>query len=404
MGTARNLVVYFVAFLTGDGASQVLQVAVGWSVYGIHHSAFELGLVGLVGFMPSLLLVFVAGHVVDRYNRKGIVIAAALVEALAAFAFAALAFAHVRDLWAMLAVIFALGIGRAFGSPAESTILVNMVETGDYMRVQSRYSSLREIVVIAGPAVGGALVAVSDIAAFVTAGALTVISVAAFTLVEVRAAVRDPAEELDPGSALDGLRFIFSRPIVLGAISLDLFAVLFGGANALLPIYADQILHAGPIGFGMLRSASGLGASVMAIALSKYTPSRNVGRTLLVNVAAFGVAMLVFAFSRNLWLSIAALAASGAFDMVSVVIRRGLVTLNTPDAMRGRVNAVESVFIGASGQLGSFESGTVAQFLGPIASVALGGAATLVIVVAWSLGFPALRRSDRLVEAVPVPL
>ena len=212
-------------------------------------------------------------------------------------------------------------------------------------------------------------------------------------LVQVRPQVRDPADELDPGSALDGLRFIVSRPIVLGAISLDLFAVLFGGANALLPIYADQILHAGPIGFGMLRSASGLGASVMAIALSKWTPHRHVGRTLLLNVAAFGCAMLVFAFSRNLWLSIAALALSGAFDMVSVVIRRGLVTLNTPDAMRGRVNAVESVFIrriGTNWVRSSPEP--VAQFLGPVASVAtrrrLANAAR-DLSARGQLGFPA---------------
>jgi MFS family permease len=387
---------YFVAFLMGDGASQVQMVAVGWTVYGIHHRAFDLGLVGLVMFVPSLLLVFVAGHAVDCYDRKQIVIAAAVVEAITSLVLAGLAFAHVRDLGIMLAVIFALGVGRAFGSPAESTILVNMVEPADYMRVQARYSSVREIVVIAGPAVGGALVAISDVTAFAVAGMMTLVSVAAFALVHVRATVRGIGEELDAGSALDGLRFIVSRPIVLGAISLDLFAVLFGGANALLPIYADQILHVGALGFGFLRSASGLGASVMAIALSQRTPNRNVGRTLLLCVAAFGVAMVVFAFSRNLWLSIAALAVAGAFDMVSVVIRRGLVQLNTPDAMRGRVNAIESVFIGGSSQIGAFESGTVAQFLGPVASVALGGLATLAVVATWALAFPPLRHSNRL--------
>jgi MFS family permease len=387
---------YFVAFLMGDGASQVQMVAVGWTVYGIHHRAFDLGLVGLVMFVPSLLLVFVAGHAVDRYNRKTIVIAAAVVEAITSLVLAGLALAHVRDLAIMLAVIFVLGVGRAFGSPAESTILVNMVDTADYMRVQARYSSIREIVVIAGPAAGGALVAISDVTAFAVAGAMTIVSVAAFALIHVRATERGTGEELDAGSALDGLRFIASRPIVLGAISLDLFAVLFGGANALLPIYADQILHVGALGFGFLRSASGLGASVMAIVLSQRTPNRNVGRTLLLTVAAFGVAMVVFALSRNLWLSIAALAAAGAFDMVSVVIRTGLVQLNTPDAMRGRINSIEGVFIGGSNQIGAFESGTVAQLLGPVASVALGGIATLVVVVTWALAFPALRRSNEL--------
>jgi MFS family permease len=387
---------YFVAFLMGDGASQVQMVAVSWTVYGIHHRAFDLGLVGLVMFVPSLLLVFVAGHAVDRYNRKTIVIAAAVVEAITSLVLAGLALAHVRDIAIMLAVIFVLGVGRAFGSPAESTILVNMVDTADYMRVQARYSSIREIVVIAGPAAGGALVAISDVTAFAVAGAMTIVSVAAFALIHVRATERGTGEELDAGSALDGLRFIASRPIVLGAISLDLFAVLFGGANALLPIYADQILHVGALGFGFLRSASGLGASVMAIVLSQRTPNRNVGRTLLLTVAAFGVAMVVFALSRNLWLSIAALAAAGAFDMVSVVIRTGLVQLNTPDAMRGRINSIEGVFIGGSNQIGAFESGTVAQLLGPVASVALGGIATLVVVVTWALAFPALRRSNEL--------
>ena len=397
----RNLIMYFVAVLTVEGAAQVQTVAVGWTVYGIHHRAFDLGLVGLVMFAPSLLLVFVAGHLADRYDRKRIVVFAAIAEAACSLTLAGLALAHVRDLGIMLAVILGIGIARAFGAPAEATVLVNIVENGAYMRVQARYSSLREIVVIAGPALGGALVAVSDVAAFATAGAMTLVSVVAFALVHVRATDRAPSTEFDAGSALGGVRFIMSRPIVLGAISLDLFAVLFGGASALLPIYADQILHVGAFGFGMLRSAGGLGASLTAIVLSQRTPNRRVGRTLLVTVAGFGLAMLAFAYSRSLWLSIAALAAAGAFDMVSVVIRNGLVTLNTPDAMRGRVNAVESVFIGASSDVGAFESGTLAQFLGPVAAVAIGGVATLAVVGIWAGAFPALRHSDRL---APPPL
>jgi len=387
---------YFVAFLTGEGAAQVQTVAVGWTVYGIHHRAFDLGLVGLVMFAPTLLFVFVAGHVIDRYDRKRIVVVAAIAEAACSLTLAGLALAHVRDLGIMLAVILGIGVARAFGGPAESTILVNIVENDAYMRVQARYSSLREIVVVAGPALGGALVAISDVAAFSTAGAMTLVAVVAFALVHVRATERDATLELDAGSALGGVRFILSRPIVLGAISLDLFAALFGGASALLPIYADQILHVGALGFGLLRSAGGLGASLTAIVLSQRPPNRRVGRTLLVTVAGFGLAMLVFAYSRNLWLSIAALAAAGAFDMVSVVIRRGLVNLNTPDATRGRVNAVEGVFIGASNDVGAFESGTLAQFLGPVASVAIGGVVTLAIVCIWAAAFPALRHSDRL--------
>ena len=215
-----------------------------------------------------------------------------------------------------------------------------------------------------------------------------------FAILHVRATIRSTGIRAD--SALDGVRFIRSKPIVLGAISLDLFAVLFGGATALLPVYADQILHAGAVAFGMLRSASGVGASVMAIVLSRRTPNSRVGRTMLVTVAGYGLAIILFAYSRNLWLSIAALAAAGACDMVSVVIRRGLVALNTPDAMRGRVASIESVFINASGQLGSFESGTAAQIFGPVLGVALGGVATLGVVLTWALAFPALRNADRL--------
>jgi hypothetical protein len=244
------------------------------------------------------------------------------------------------------------------------------------------------------------LVAISDVTAFVVAAVMTLVAVGAFALVRVR--VRTPVggddAELDAGSALDGLRFIVSRPIILGAISLDLFAVLFGGAVALLPIYADSILHAGALGFGLLRSAGGLGACAMAVVLSQWPPRRRVGRTLLVAVAGFGLATLVFAYSRTLWLSIVALALAGALDMISVVIRTALVQLNTPDAMRGRVNAVESVFVGASGQVGAFESGTLAQFVGPVASVAIGGGAVLAVIGIWAVAFPALRRSDRLAD------
>jgi MFS family permease len=393
---SRNIVAYFFAFLMGESAAQILTIAVGWSVYGIHHRPFDLGLVGLAIFLPSLLLVFVTGHLVDRYDRKRIIVLAAIGQAVFTFLFAALAFAGIRDLLLYLAVLVGLGTARAFGSPAERTILVSIVATSDYMRVQARYSSLREIVVIGAPALGGALVAVSAVAAFAVAGLFVLASIAGFLRVHVPATMRAKGAALDADSALAGVRFIAARPVVMGAISLDLFAVLFGGATALLPVYADQILHVGAVGFGLLRSAGGVGASITAIVLSQRTPNRRVGRTMFVAVAGFGLATIVFAFSRTLWLSILALAATGAFDMVSVVIRRGLVQLNTPDAMRGRVNAVESVFIGASGQLGSFESGTLAQLAGPVACVALGGLATVAIVLIWAVVFPALRASDQL--------
>jgi MFS family permease len=392
----RNLAVYFAAFLTSEAASSILAVAVGWTVYSIHHRPFDLGLVGLVMFVPSLLLVFVAGHAVDRYDRKRIIVLAALGGAVSAFVLAALALAHVESLALFLFVLFCQGIVRAFGSPAERTVLVNIVETADYMTAQARYASAREIIAIAAPAVGGALVAFSEATAFVTAGVMTICAVIGFLMLHVRPTIRKPGTSINPDSAMDGVRFIRSKPIVLGAISLDLFAVLFGGATALLPVYADQILHAGAVAFGMLRSASGVGASVMAIVLSRWTPNRHVGKTMLFAVAGYGVAIIAFAYSRNLWLSIAALAAAGAFDMISVVIRRGLVALNTPDAMRGRVASIESVFILGSAHLGSFESGTAAQIFGPVLGVALGGLATLGVVVTWGLAFPPLRGANRL--------
>jgi MFS family permease len=396
VSSRRNVAAYFFAFLSSESSSQILGVAVGWTVYNIHHRPFDLGLVGLVMFVPQLFLVFVAGHAVDRFNRKRIAMIAATAVACCAFVLGMLALAHVDNLPLVLSVLFCQGIARAFGSPAERTILVNIVEIEDYMRVQATYASAREVAVIAMPAIGGAVVAFSTVAAFALAGALTLSAVFGFSILRVRDTIRSTATGIRKDSALDGVRFIRSKPIVLGAISLDLFAVLFGGATALLPVYADQILHAGAFTFGMLRSASGIGASVMAIVLSRRTPNRHVGKTMLFAVAGYGLAIIVFSVSRNLWLSIAALAVAGACDMISVVIRRGLVALNTPDAMRGRVNSIESLFINASGQLGSFESGTAAQLLGTVLGVALGGVATLLVVLTWALAFPALRASDRL--------
>jgi MFS family permease len=395
----KNLFAYFAAFLTGDAAAQIQSVAIAWSVYSVHHRAFDLGLVGLVLFAPSLVLMLLTGHVVDRYDRKRTVIVTAVLEGLLSLVFAALVFAHVQQLVLLLFVVLLLGIVRAFADPVESTILVMLVDPAEYLGVQARYSSLRELVVLAAPVAGGALVALSPFVALGVAGGMTFAAALLFASVRMpEHSVAEGSEGFSLDSALEGLRFIRSRPILLGAISLDLFAILFGGAATLLPIYADNVLHVGAFGFGVLRGAGALGASLMALALVWRSPARHVGRTLLLTVAGFGAAMLLFAFSRAFWLSILALAAAGAFDMISVVIRRGLVQLNTPNAMRGRVNAVNMVFIGASGQLGSFESGTVAQFFGAVPAVAFGGVATLVLVALWTLTFPDLRKSDRVLE------
>jgi hypothetical protein len=388
---------YFVSFLTGEAAAQILGVSVAWNVYQIHHRPFDLGLVGLVMFAPLPALVLVTGHVADRYDRKRTLMLTIVIEAVLTLVLGYLTWLGVQSLALVLSVVLAIGIERAFAAPLETPILVSLTKHDEYVSVQARYNSLRELVGIAAPAAGGAIVAVSPLAAYAVVAALTLAAAATLGLVRVPPLAIQPGTRFSWSSAFEGIRFIRSRQALLGAVSLDLFAVLFGGATALLPIYADAILHVGAVGFGVLRSASGVGAGLMALYLSRWPPKRHVGRTLLLAVAGYGVATIAFAYSRVLWLSVAALATAGALDMISVVIRRGLVQLNTPDAMRGRVNAVEMVFIGASYQVGSFESGTVAQLIGTVPSVAVGGALTLVVVAVWSWIFPQLRRSDAMV-------
>jgi MFS family permease len=364
-------------------------------VYQIHHRPLDLGLVGLVLFAPSLLLVLVTGAVVDRFDRKSIVIASATVELGGSAVLAWFAGSGHLRLDATLGVLFVVGIARAFGATAERTILINVVEEHRYVKVNALYSSMREIVVIGGPAAGGILVAISPVFAFETTVAMLALAVTAFTFVRLRPTTRND-EPPSWRSALEGFRFVRSRPILLGAISLDLFAVLFGGATALLPIYANDILHVGAVGFGILRSSMAFGACAMGIVLHRYQPARRTGALLLACVAGYGAATVAFAFARELWVAVAALAAAGAFDMVSVVIRSALVQLNTPDVMRGRVSAIEMLFIGGSSELGAFESGVLAQLIGAVGAVAAGGIATLLIVAIWTRAFPALACSDRL--------
>ena len=355
-------------------------VAIAWHVFVLHHRAFDLGLVGLALFLPAFALVLVTGVLADRYDRRAIVIGATLAELLAAVAFLSFVVRGEGRLWIYLTVLVFVGVARAFAVPAERSFLVTLVAEHAYVRTQAAYASVRQIVVIGGPATGGALLAIGTPFAFGAVAVLLSVSTLALTAMRVRrltSAVDAPTLR----DALGGLRFIRAQPIILAAISLDLFAVLFGGATALLPVYADTILRVGPVGLGVLRSAPAIGAFVTALSLSRRPPRDHVGRTLIVAVAGFGIATIVFGLSHSLALSLVALALTGATDMVSVVIRSGLVQLNTPDAMRGRVNAVENVFIGASNELGMFESGTVAAAVGTVGSVVLGGLGTLAIVL-----------------------
>ncbi|MDQ2663961.1 MAG: MFS transporter [Candidatus Eremiobacteraeota bacterium] len=389
---------YFLARQTALFGSGIEDVAVAWQVFNVRHSAFDLGLVGLLLFLPQLLLAVPAGVLADRFDRRLVCVIATAAEALAIAIFALLAFLHVANIAAYFAAVAAIGTTHALRVPAQRALLANIVRSEHYVRAQSLSSSAQELVSIAAPAFAGVLIAVGTPLALAISGAFYAASAASFARLRPRR--RDERIALRAGSALEGIRFIFKQKVVFGAISLDLFAVLFGGATALLPVYATSILHVGPTGFGLLRSAPAVGAFIVAIAIARRPIVRNAGRLLFACVAGFGAATIVFGLSRSLPLSLAALACVGGFDMVSVVIRSALVQLGTPDAMRGRVNAVENVFIGGSNQLGAFESGTLAGFSSAPVSVVVGGIATLAIIALWAGIFPALRAFDRL-EAEP---
>lgn len=393
----RVLAAFFVSFLSWEIAAQVFSVTVGWFIFSLTHRALDLGFVGLAMFLPVAVFALPAGVVADRFDRRLVLFAAAALELTACLTFWFLAAHGVREIGFYFGDIFVLGTARAFGEVAERSILIALVPRDRYIVTSARYSSIRQIIIIGGPALGGALIAVGTGTAL--GGVAVLLAIATLGLSQLPQLVANAADEIASPTlrdALEGIRFIRSQPVILGAISLDLFAVLFGGATALLPVYADTILHVGPIGFGLLRSAPAAGALVSAAILGRTPPRTNVGRTLLIAVAGFGLATLIFGLSHWFWLSVAMLACAGGADMVSVVIRTGLVQLNTPDGMRGRVNAVENVFIGASNELGAFESGMLAAFAGPVAAVVIGGAGSLAIAAAWFGLFPHLRNARAL--------
>ena len=337
----------------------------------------------------------VTGHVADNFDRRRILVACQTVKLLTAAALGLGSLYGGMPRAAIFAVIFVFGAARAFEMPTLQALLPGVVPEPMLPRAVAASASANQTATIAGPALGGLLYAASPMLAFATCGILYVLS--AFAIVRVRsrlkAADREPVS-LD--SLLAGIRYIHRNPVIMGAISLDLFAVLLGGATALLPIYAKDILHVGPTGLGVLRAAPGVGALAMSLYLARHPPRRRVGRQMFAAVAAFGVATIVFGLSASFPLSLVALALLGASDMVSVVIRASLVQLKTPDAMRGRVSAVNSVFIGSSNQLGEFESGLTAAWFGTVPSVVIGGVGTLVVVLLWMRFFPALARADRL--------
>jgi len=373
---------------------------VAWQVYAARHSAFDLGLVGLTLFAPSFVLAPVTGLVADRVDRRAIVAAGALAEcAISAVLMASWNRHGTGAVAALLGVLLIAGVSRAFVFPAEQSLLPSIVPPETYPRATARAAVFREVVRIAGPALGGVLVAAGAAPAYGTAIVLSVAGAAVVPFVVMRTVAAAPSGRSGWREAIAGLRFVSQRPVLYGAISLDLFAVLFGGATALLPIYATAVLHAGAVGFGVLRASTGVGAAACAAVLARRPINRHAGPRLLTAVACYGAATIVFGLSRSLLVSVVALALVGAADMVSVVIREGIVQLGTPDEMRGRVSAVEGVFIVASNELGEFESGMLASLAGAVPAVVAGGLLTVAVAAVWAGCNPELRSADRYGDA-----
>ena len=369
----------------------MLGVAVGWQLYDLTGSALDLGLVGLVQFAPMVALTLIVGQVADRYDRRLIAAICHVVKAGAACALVMGSAGGTLDRRGILAVVAVVGAARAFENPSMSALVPEVVARPLIARAMAWVVSANQTAQIVGPALGGLLYALGAGAAYATACGLFTVAIVLTLLIRGRRAART-REPVTLESLFSGVAFIRSRRVLLGTMSLDLFAVLLGGATALLPIYARDILGAGPGGLGFLRSAPAVGALAMSVVLAHLPLERRLGRTLFAAVMVFGAATVVFGLSTSFALSLAALAVLGAADVVSVVIRVSLVQMRTPDAMRGRVSAVHSLFTGTSNQLGAFESGLAAALLGAVPAVLLGGVGTIAVAALWMVLFPELRR------------
>jgi len=370
---------------------QCAAIAMGWMIYDKTHSAFALALVGLCQFLPMVVLTFVVGHVADRFDRRRIGLICQLIEAVTA---AVLAIATWRD-WltpaGILIAVTIMGATVAFERPTMAALLPNIVPSSMLQRAVATSTSMMQTALIIGPSLGGLLYGAHPVAPFAVSAVM--FTAASINVISIRMSwTPSKREPVTLTSVFAGVSFIKSRPVMLGTISLDLFAVLLGGATALLPMFARDILHAGPWGLGLLRAAPAIGALAMSIVLARRPLSSNVGRKMFAAVAVFGLATIVFAVSTNIALSVVALLVVGASDTVSVVVRSSLVQLLTPDEMRGRVNAVNSLFIGTSNQLGEFESGMLAGFMGPVAAGIIGGVGTIAVVLLWTRLFPDLAK------------
>ena len=391
----RPLFMFVSARAAATVAYQMMGVAVGWQIYELTHRALDLGLVGLVQFVPSILLVLLVGLGADRHDRRRIVWIAQSFEALALFGLAAVMSTRGASPQLIFLFLFAMGTARSFEFTTLQTLVPGLVEPENLPQAMAAASSIRQAATIIGPMLGGFLYLAGPVTVYVTSALLFLVSALTVAFIPVRQAPvrREPASWR---TVVAGISFIRNNPVVLGAISLDLFAVLLGGATALLPIFARDILAAGPTGLGVLRAAPAVGALGASLYLARFPLKSNVGRTLFASVAGFGLMTILFALSRSIVLSCAVLAVMGWVDMISVVIRASLVQLDTPDEMRGRVSAVNAVFIGTSNELGEFESGITAAWFGVVPAVLIGGIGTLAVVLIWMRLFPGLFARQRL--------
>ncbi|MDB5587607.1 MAG: transporter [Devosia sp.] len=376
-------------------AVQIMSVSIGYQIYTVTREPLLLGLVGLCLFLPALVLILVTGLVADRFNRRRIMAICLCVELVCAISFLLFSNAQAHEIAPLFAILVVLGTARAFWGPAAQSLAPNLVPSEALSNAITVNASAWQFASIAGPALGGVLYSFGPVVAFGTGSVLLACAIVSVMLIP-QPPKRESHQATSVETLLGGFKYIFANKVVLGAISLDMFAVLMGGAVAMLPIYATDILHGGSIANGLLRAAPGLGAIVMALYLTKF-PIRNfAGRILFVFVALFGAFTMVFGFSTSLWVSIPALALVGASDMVSVTIRETIMQLWTPEEVRGRVNAVNSVFIGASNELGEFRAGTVAHFIGPVGAVVIGGFGAMAVAGIWSQIFPGLREQRTL--------
>jgi MFS family permease len=396
----RNFQLFLAMRIASSLATQMQSVAIAWQVYDITHSPLSLGLVGLAQFVPIFGFTLIAGHVADKFDRRYILFGAMSLQCLCSLLLLAFILSGARQVWPIYALLVLLGASRAFFSPASQSLLPNLVPAEFLSSAFALSSSAFQAMTIAGPALGGIIYALGPSAVYSTSAVLFLLSLTAIGGIRTPLKARE-TRGISWESVIAGIRFIWARPSILGSISLDLFAVLFGGATALLPVYARDILGTGPLGLGLLRSAPAVGAVAVGLFLAQHSLGRRTGRTMFAAVAIFGVATVIFGLSTQFYVSMAALAVLGAADMVSVFVRQNLIQRATPDTMRGRVNAVNFLFVGASNELGEMESGLTAAWIGSVEAVVAGGVATLLVVI-WGLWrFPALRETDRLEDIKP---